>query len=202
MPGNFYGPVVRAIPLTRSADSCTVFDPPHSNKGIITLDDDATLTAYHESGHAVIAYALGGQIISLQLGGEADDWLPDRFGDCRIEWGRVDPNADWQRQREVLTVLAGPVAEMVYRDEPLHPAHYGPWQHDWQLAWTIGEHLVHEVPKRTVLLEALIGQLHLQIQSEPCWSAIAALADELAAHEYLDADQIEESIGFWFRRDR
>jgi hypothetical protein len=166
------------------------------------LDDDATLTAYHESGHAVIAYALGGHIASVQLGGEADDWLPDRFGDCRIEWSRIDPAANWQRQREVLTVLAGPVAEAIYRDEPLHPAHYAPWQLDWQLAWRIGEQLVRDPAKRSHMLDALLGQLHRQVSGEPYWSAIAALADELAAHEYLDSDQIEEVVGFWFRRDR
>ena len=97
--------------------------------------DDETLTAYHESGHAVIAYALGGTIQGMQLGGEADDWLPARFGECRIQWGRVDPDLDWQRKREILTILAGPVVEMVYRDEPFHPAFYGPWKHDWEQAW-------------------------------------------------------------------
>ena len=45
----------------------------------------------------------------------------------------------------------------------------------------------------------LVRRLHRVVESEPCWSAIAALADELAAHEYLEADQIEDVIGFWFR---
>jgi hypothetical protein len=164
------------------------------------LDDDETRTAYHESGHAVIGYALGGHVASVQLGGESDEWLPDRFGDCRIEWGNFDPTVDWQRQREVLTILAGPVAEMVYRNEPLHPAHYGPWQHDWQHASTIAQHLVADAQKRDQMLEQLVLELHPQVKNEPCWSAIAALADELATHEYLDADQIEDVIGFWFRR--
>ena len=56
------------------------------------MDDEETLTAYHEAGHAVIGYALGGVVDSLQLGGEADDQLPRRFGECRIRWGRVDPH--------------------------------------------------------------------------------------------------------------
>ncbi len=164
------------------------------------MDDDEILTAYHESGHAVVGYALGGRIDRLQLGGEADDWLPDRFGDCRIVWGQVDPNLNWQQQREVLTILAGPIAEMVYRGQKLHPAQYGPWQHDWQHAWSISRALVEDPVGRARMLEKLIRQLHVYIQSEPCWSTIAALADELAAHEILDADQIEDVIGFWFRR--
>ena len=42
--------------------------------------DDETLTAYHESGHAVIAYTLGGQFRACSLVVKADDWLPARFG--------------------------------------------------------------------------------------------------------------------------
>ncbi len=164
------------------------------------MNNDETWTAYHESGHAVIGYALGGHIASVQLGGEADRWLPERFGDCRIVWGQIDPDLNWQKQREVLTILAGPVAEMVYRDEPLHPAHYGPWQQDWQHASAIAGDLVADARKRTRILEQIIHDLRRQVSNEPCWSAIAALADELETHEYLEADQIEEVIGFWFRR--
>ena len=175
------------------------FGVTHSIRGLAKLDDDEIWTAYHESGHAVIGYALGGQVGSIQLGGDADDWLPERFGDCRISWGRVDPNVDWQRQREVLTILAGPVAEMVYRDEPLHPAHYGPWLSDWQMAWMLSETLVPDPARRTEMLGQLILQLHRHIKNEPCWPAIAALSDELTVHEFLEAEQIEETIGFWFR---
>lgn len=162
--------------------------------------DDETLTAYHESGHAVIAYALGGTVTSVQLWGEADEWLPERFGDCRIDWGRVDSKIDWQRQREVLSILAGPVAEMVYRNEPLHPAHFGPWRHDWENALHISKSFVLDPQKRSLMLETLIRRLHRLIASDSCWPAIAALADELAAHEFLEQEQIEQTIGFWFRR--
>ena len=82
----------------------------------------------------MVGYSLGGTVQSVQLGGEADDWLPDRFGDCRIAWhpaGEEKIPIGWHRQREVLTILAGPVAEMVYTRQHHHPALFGPWQHDW-----------------------------------------------------------------------
>jgi len=138
--------------------------------------------------------------MSVQLWGESDEWLPERFGDCRIDWGLVDPTVDWQRQREVLSILAGPVTEMVYRDDPLHPAHFGPWKHDWEHAWKISEGLVPDSQKRSLMLEELIRGVHGLVVSDSCWPAIAALADELAAHEFLDQDQIEQTIGFWFRQ--
>ena len=173
-----------------------------SSIGDCELDDDQTLTAYHEAGHAVIGYALGGTVDSLQLGGEADDWLPDRFGDCRIHWGKVDPNCDWQRHREILTILAGPVAEMVYRGEMLHPAVYQPWQDDWRRAWAASEILTPNPERRGRLLEQMIGQLADRIRCEPCWAAIAALADGLLAHEFLDRDQVAEILGFWLHESR
>ncbi len=163
------------------------------------MDDDETWTAYHEAGHAVIGYALGGTVDWLQLGGEADEWLPERFGDCRINWGKVDPICGWQLQRAILTILAGPVSEMVYRGEPLHPAHYGPWQDDWRRAWNASESLKSKPELRTRFLEQMITRLLTLIRSDECWAAIAAVADELLAHESLEAEQVEDILSFWLR---
>ncbi|NNE00112.1 MAG: cell division protein FtsH [Pirellulaceae bacterium] len=160
-------------------------------------DDDETLTAYHEAGHAVIGYALGARIERVQLGGEADDHLPERFGDCLVNWGMVHPDCTEQRQRELMTILAGPVAEMIYRGEPLHPAHYEPWQGDWQQAWDHCRDGVPDPIRRTGLLEQLIGQLHRRMSDDDCWAAVAAVADELLAHEFLDEEQLSDTLAFW-----
>lgn len=162
-------------------------------------DDDETLTAYHEAGHAAIGYALGARIESVQLGGEIDD-LPARFGDCLVNWGPVDASCDWQRLREIMTILAGPVAEMIYRGEPLHPAHYGPWTDDWRMAWECAASVAKDPQTRTRLLEQVIADLLRRMKQEPCWSAIASVADELQAHECLDEEQLAETLGFWLRR--
>ncbi len=161
------------------------------------LDDDETLTAYHEAGHAVIGYALGARIESIQLGGEMSDDLPQRFGECLVNWGPISDTCSWQCQRELMTVLAGPVAEMIYRGEPLHPAHYGPWKNDWLIAWQRSADLIGNGERRTRLLESILRELHLRMARDDCWAAIAAVADQLLAHEYLDTDELAETLRFW-----
>ncbi len=115
---------------------------------------------------------------------------------------RLDPDSDWQRQREILTILAGPVAEMVYLGEPFHPAHFGPWQ--CRLA-TCMVHLrnagaesraSHHVAGRDD------GSTECHIRSDRCWAAIAALADELVAHEALEREQVSEILRFWIHSAR
>jgi hypothetical protein len=163
------------------------------------MDDDDTLTAYHEAGHAVVGYALGGRIETICLGGDGDDDLPKRFGDCRVNWGPVDASADWQLQREVMTLLAGPVAEMIYRGERLHPAWFGPWTEDWRSAFERAVVMAKDPQRRTRVLEQLIVNLHDLMKSDDCWAAIAAVADELLAHEFLDQEQIVDTLEFWVR---
>lgn len=158
------------------------------------------MTAYHEAGHAVVGYFLGGQVESVGMYAEADEVLPERFGDCRVNWGRVRVDCDWQAQREILTILAGPVAEMIYRNEPLHPAAYGPWQYDWHWAWTRSARLFARPDQRMAFLNAAMGLLKGHLSDDWCWAGVAAVSDELLAHEYLDAEQLSDTLSFWVRR--
>ncbi|OYP28216.1 hypothetical protein [Rhodopirellula sp. MGV] len=164
------------------------------------MDEEETWTAYHEAGHAVIGFLLGGTIESVGMYAEEDDWLPERFGDCHVNWGRVDPNANLQIEREVLTLLAGPVAEMIYREEDMHPADDPTWQHDWQLASQLCRRMFPDPYAREVFMTAALTVLKDQIWRDRCWAAIAAVADELLAHENLDADQLSDILRFWTTR--
>ncbi|MEM6472105.1 MAG: cell division protein FtsH [Planctomycetota bacterium] len=164
------------------------------------MDDEETITAYHEAGHAVMAFALGGQIDSIGLYAEADEWLPERYGDCHINWGRVNVNCSWQVQREVLTLLAGPVAEMIYRGEDIHPAQYPPWQYDWMLASRRVRDAVSAQADCGKIMETLLAWLKSHLSLSENWAAVAAVADELLAHEYMDGDMLSDTLGFWIGR--
>jgi hypothetical protein len=165
------------------------------------MDESEALTAWHEAGHAVIGFALGGRVESVSLGGEANEWLPERFGDCVVNWGPVDATCNWQIQREIMTLLAGPVAEMMYLEEVRRLATVPEWQYDWEMAFRIAESFLPNADNRTVWLERLAEELHLRMERDSCRAAIAAVADELLAHEILEEDQLQATIGFWLRRD-
>ena len=163
-------------------------------------DDDDTLTAYHEAGHVVVGCLLGARIDEVRLGSMIEDCLPNHFGDCLINWGRADPLCDWQRQCEVLTMLAGPVAEMIYLGERYHPAFFGPWKTDWQQAVERTRNLFRDPAKQTRFLESLVMQLIERMNDDRFWAAIAAVADDLMAHESLEHDDVQATVSFWLGR--
>ena len=79
------------------------------------------------------------------------------------------------------------------------PAVHGPWQHDWECATEIARPFAADLRRRLQLLERLLLELRGVLSVEPCWPAIAALADELEAHESLEVAEIEEILRFWIR---
>lgn len=155
-------------------------------------------TAYHEAGHAFMAAFLGGQVESLTIEPDRDDG-PERFGDAQIVWRRGDMTVKEYQNKQVLVTLAGPVAEAIYRGEPLHPGFVPEWADDWRRAWDAAELIMPDERLRLVFLEKTARQLHQTLSRDKHWAAIAALADELLAHETLDAEQIQEVLVVWMR---
>ena len=167
-------------------------------------DEDAVLTAYHEAGHAVIAAALGASIdvVSLSQASAFDDLEdgPTRFGDCLVDWGRVDAAAPTQRMKELWTVLAGPAAEFVYANRELDPAHAATWQEDFRHARRCAAALTRTPSEETRLLRQATRFLTETIASPGCWDAVAALADELVLGDPVDGQRVAELVRFWWAR--
>ncbi|TWT75110.1 M41 family metallopeptidase [Allorhodopirellula solitaria] len=167
-------------------------------------DDEETFTAYHEAGHAIIGCALGGEVDSVSLSqasayDDLDDALPRRFGDCVVDWGRVDPQHPWQQQRELLTILAGPVAEWVYRGNDTSELDAESWALDWDHARQCAAGMVAGRDKQAQLLRSVVGRLQKIIAEEPVWSAVAALADELMIGDPVGAERVDELVRFWWQ---
>jgi ATP-dependent Zn protease len=156
-------------------------------------------TAYHEAGHAVMAALLGGVVRAVTIV-PPDDEGPNRFGDTQIEWPLAGISPRDQALREIKTALAGPTAEAVYRDDydrlPINQESSA----DWLAASLHTSRLFGEQAVRLALLHQAAEQLlHLFRSDERIWSAVAAVADELLAHETLESGVVEELVAFWLR---
>lgn len=152
-------------------------------------------TAYHEAGHALMATLLGGSVHHVTIEPDNDDG-PARYGDTLVSWpGFRDPRA--LLQAEILVLLSGPIAEMLYRGEPLHPGFVPEWAEDWRQAWERAGTFVAEPQRRLRQMEQWLKQLYQEFDRPAFWAAVAALADELLAHETLDQEMVEETVAQW-----
>jgi hypothetical protein len=160
------------------------------------MDSTDELTAYHESGHALVAVLLGAQVRALTITPDRDEG-PDRSGETQVEWPRGTYSEKELAKNNVLISLAGPVAEMIYRGEPFHPATIPEWAGDWKDAWRIAASLVPDERKRLAYLEQVTRDLYETLSRDQHWAALAALVDNLQAHEWMETAEVEAIVAAW-----
>ncbi|MEQ1827412.1 MAG: hypothetical protein ABL921_15750 [Pirellula sp.] len=155
------------------------------------MDDEEQLrTAYHEAGHCVMATLCGAKTSRASIACEE----PKYYGQVEIHWPSGSSLAD-----KLNVALAGPVAEMIYRSEPLHPGLVDEWSEDWKQAWVLARPQMGDDRRCLRMLEQLVAQLYKTLSQDSYWAAIAAVQDLLLAHEEIDNDQIEYEVRVWVR---
>ena len=161
------------------------------------MDEDSDeLTAYHEAGHVVMALLTGGRVQHVTISPDRDDG-PARYGDTSVLWPRDQYDQRELAQAMIRVSLAGPVVEMIYTGDPYHPGMMAQWAEDWRSAWAAASELEDNELRRLRMLELETKHLVQQLQDDDIWAAVAELADNLMAHEYLDAQQISDIAGQW-----
>ena len=156
------------------------------------------VSAYHEAGHAFMAIYVGARVRSVTIEPDWDDG-PERFADIQVEWP-LDQFTDRElHEKSVLVALAGPVAEMIHSGEPFHPGFVAEWAADWKLAWEAAAPLIPLDRKRLAYLEQTTAQLYRLLDREDHWAALAAIVDNLLAHETLDGEEVEDIVRQWMR---
>ena len=154
------------------------------------------LIAYHEAGHALMALLLGGKVKQVTIEPDNDDG-PDRHGDTQVIWRRAGISEKEFAKKAVQVSLAGPVAEMIYSGDPYHPGLVAEWAADWQAAWQAAVLLCPRERQRLNYLEQVAVALYHRLRDDDLWPALAALADNLLAHETLEGEQVEEIVRDW-----
>ena len=167
------------------------------------------VSAYHEAGHAFMAIYAGARVRSVTIEPDWDDG-PERHADIQVEWP-LDQFSDRELyEKSVLVALAGPVAEMIHSGEPFHPGFVAEWAADLKLAWeaaataqrtrTAEQQRAHRLErKRLAYLEQTTAQLYRLLEREDHWAALAAIVDNLLAHETLDGEEVEDIVRQWMR---
>lgn len=143
-----------------------------------------------------MALLLGGRVRSVTIEPDNDDG-PDRHGDTQIRWPRSRMSDKQFAEKAVQVCLAGPVAEMIYTGDPWHPGLVPEWAADWKAAWEAAGPLHANERQRLDYLERVSIRLYHQLKGDDLWPALAAVADNLLAHETLEGEQVDEIVADW-----
>ena len=154
------------------------------------------VTAYHEAGHAFLAIYVGARVRSVTIDPDWDDG-PTRHADIEVEWPLDRFTGRELHEKQVQVALAGPVAEMLYSGEPYHPGFVAEWAADWQVAWKAAGTLVPHEQQRLQYLEQTTVRLYRLLEQDTHWAALAAIVDNLLAHERLEGEEVEDIVSQW-----
>ncbi|MEM8681354.1 MAG: hypothetical protein AAGF97_18560, partial [Planctomycetota bacterium] len=121
----------------------------------------------------------------------------ERHADIAVEWPHEHFSARTLREGLAQVALAGPVAEMIYVGDPYHPGFVAEWAADWKVAWEAMSPLVADDRRRLIQLEQFTSQLLRLLRRDQHWSALAAVADHLLAHETMEGEEVNEILRYW-----
>ena len=131
-------------------------------------------TAYHEAGHAVLAFVLGRPVQCVSI-------LPDRDHDGICEFGKgvYRPTEDWL-EREILIALGGIAAEARFTGIYAWDGAARDQQYVRRLAvQRAGERRAERLQRR------LLAKAEHLLSDKGCWLAVEFIATELLIHREI-----------------
>ena len=151
---------------------------------------------YHEAGHAVMAVWLGAEVLHVTIEPDHDDG-PQRDGDAMVRWRHRGLSSRESCERELMAVLAGPIAEMVHTDQRSSLNATPEWAGDWQIACQLAATIINESALRRAMIDAVTDKLFVLIARDDFWQAISEVADLLDAHETIEGDEVAQCVARW-----
>lgn len=151
------------------------------------------LTAWHESGHAIIAAMLGGTVHSVSIEMEDDS----RSGGTKVEWPVPGTTAKENALREIRVSLAGPVAEMIYAGDYDALRIQSEHEMDWQAATLHVRQLTRDPARQHEILGGVVNDLYRLLRRDNTHAAVGDLADQLLAHDTVEFETVEAIVRQW-----
>jgi len=139
------------------------------------MEDNRTLTAYHEAGHAVMALLMGRAIQKVSI-------IPsqNRLGTCTIKKGRTKQVQD-KLEAEILILLAGMAAE------GRKSGHYNVQgaSQDLRIVEKLAMARSGNPRQSQKLIHKMLDKTQHLLSNKAAWSAVKVIADELIQHESI-----------------
>lgn len=144
---------------------------------------------WHEAGHAFAAQLLGGEVRLVSI--ESEQHEHEHEGRTEVAW---PPFSDLPR-RSAMVALAGPMSEILYRQELPDESELSAFREDWQEAESQLKQLANDPVERDKLRRTLLDELAIHLREGDHWERLARVADALHAHGTLDADSFQDAVG-------
>lgn len=131
-------------------------------------------TAYHEAGHAVMAFALGRKIHKVTIIAGRTPFGIAKLGACELQKGRHKPRRD-AFEDEVLILLAGMVAEARYTGSYCQKGA----REDLKLVESLLCNRANSQKQHEKLHRRLLGKTEHFLEDDVLANAVKRVADEL-----------------------
>jgi len=146
-----------------------------------------------------MAAFLGAEVLHVTIEPDHDDG-PRRDGDAAVRWHHRGMSKKELAQRELMAVLAGPIAEMIHREVDVAIDRRREWAADWALAMQLAEATGCDRRQFPAMIQMMTQKLRAMMGRNDFWQAIAEVADLLDAHETIEGDDVNECVARWLER--
>ena len=156
------------------------------------MEDQRTLTAYHEAGHAVMALLMGRSVQKVSI-------IPsqNRLGTCTMKKGRAKQVQD-KLEAEILILLAGMAAEG--RKSGRYNVQ-GATQ-DLRMVEKLAMTRSGNPRQATKLVHKLLDKTQHLLSNKSTWTAVKVIADELIEHESISGRAATHHLTLAQNQDR
>ena len=160
--------------------------------------DELTCTAYHEAGHAVVAYLLGRRLKRVSIVPNSD---AETLGHCQrvphrnFHPDRIGTKFDGRMVDEMVASIAGPMAEEKFSGR----RHTQGAQKDYQMAEDLVAYVTPSFEEGRDFYKWVRGRTKRMLDTR--WPQVTAVAEALLEKQELAGDKVLKVIGEVRRAD-